>query len=181
MSVNSNRQSKKAPSNLPPPKSLNSPKKQKGDVKLIDIIPPAPSKEVDKKFELDHNNLLRSMEEMKPRRPHNLKKTTLSAPIRNYPGVQVSQRFDIRGAIYADELDKEDIEIQKLYMPILGLENKTNEEISEEYKALDLLRDSEYLKIDQSKLPLEIFDDDEYIKLGMSLLLILLLLLLLYY
>jgi hypothetical protein len=34
-------------------------------------------------YELDHNNLLRSMEEMKPRRPQNLKKTTLSAPIRS--------------------------------------------------------------------------------------------------
>ena len=164
-SISSNRQNKKAPSNLPPPsKLLKSPKKN-----VIDIIPPAPSgKEIDKKYELDHNNLLRSMEEMKPRRPHNLKKTTLSAPIRSFPGVKVSPKFYIRGAIYADDLDKEDIEIQKLYMPILGLEDKTNEEISAEYKALDLLRDKEYLKIDQSKLPLEIFDDDEYIKLDKS-------------
>ena len=35
-------------------------------------------KEVDKKYELDHNNLLKSMEEMKPKRPHNLKKTIKS-------------------------------------------------------------------------------------------------------
>ena len=168
-SINSsNRNKKSIPSNLPPPKDgmIKSPTKKKT---FNEFVPPTIPKEVDKKYELDHNNLLKSMEEMKPKRPHNLKKTIKSAPIRLLTEQQmVSQKFYVRGAVYADDLDKEDIEMQMLYMPILGIENKTNEEINQEYKALDLLRDNEYLKIDQSKLPIEIFDDDEYIKLDKS-------------
>ena len=149
-SINSsNRNKKSIPSNLPPPKDgmIKSPTKKKT---FNEFVPPTIPKEVDRKYELDHNNLLKSMEEMKPKRPHNLKKTIKSAPIRLLTEQQmVSQKFYVRGAVYADDLDKEDIEMQMLYMPILGIENKTNEEINQEYKALDLLRDNEYLKIDQ--------------------------------
>eukprot|EP01035_Chromulina_nebulosa_P018662 gene18662-24408_t len=74
-------------------------------------------------------------------------------PIKPYPGVvEVKKRGAPTGAIYYDDLIKEEMELNKL----------NNNNVITVLSSEELMRDKEYLKIDQSKLPIEIFDNLEY-------------------
>ena len=103
---------------------------------------------------VDHNNVAKSVASpVKGSRPApvRLVKTTKAPPTRNYPGDMRKQaQGTIKGAIYASELEREEeLEMARHYFQ--------RPELTSE----DLMRDPDYLKLDQSKLPLELFDDIE--------------------
>jgi dynein heavy chain len=104
---------------------------------------------------VDHNNVAVSLGSPKKNESSGaavrLIKTTKAPPVRNYPGdLRKSQTGTIKGAVYAEELEKEqELEMAKHYFQ--------RPELTSE----DLMRDPDYLKLDQSKLPLEMFDDVE--------------------
>jgi hypothetical protein len=116
--------------------------------------PPAagkPSRPQDKKdkesksnlaMPLDHNNMLKTVQKNDTVKIKRMLKTTRIPPMRMYPG-----------------------EVQeKVKKEVFSYEEFESDEINPYAKDLtaeDLMRDPEYLKIDQSKLPLEIFDNIE--------------------
>eukprot|EP00599_Poterioochromonas_sp_BG-1_P008225 CAMPEP_0173135378 /NCGR_PEP_ID=MMETSP1105-20130129/1860_1 /TAXON_ID=2985 /ORGANISM="Ochromonas sp., Strain BG-1" /LENGTH=4194 /DNA_ID=CAMNT_0014047373 /DNA_START=78 /DNA_END=12662 /DNA_ORIENTATION=- len=100
-------------------------------------------------MKLDHNNMMKNLKSKKskvtiPR----LVKTTKAPPVRAYPGEVTIPEKKILDAIYFDDLIAEE-------------EALMNENVTEELTSEELMRDPEYLKIDQSKLPLEMFDNVE--------------------
>jgi len=106
---------------------------------------------------VDHNNMSKSIHSKKAHFPNKLVKTTRPPDVRAFPGeITMTKRGQLVGALYAEDLEKEEAEMRALYMAVSDL---TSEEI---------MRDDEYLKIDQSKLPLEIFDSLEYEALDKS-------------
>lgn len=100
---------------------------------------------------LDHNNMAKTFVMKKPpSHPPRLVKTSRAPPTRQYPGVLRSTKTGPpKGAVYAEDLEREEEEMRLRYME--------NADLTIE----DLMRDPDYLKIDQSKLPLEIFDNIE--------------------
>ena len=108
-------------------------------------------KEKDKKpalqMTLDHRNFLNTVTHKAVAIPtKKIKKTTKAPPVRSFPGELnvTSTKSKTTGFSYDDQLVEEE-----------KSEPKT------ELSAEDLMRDPEYLKIDQSKLPLEMFDNIE--------------------
>jgi len=72
--------------------------------------------------------------------------------VRPYPGeLNVRVRGTPKGAVYAEDLEREERELQAQYMT-------PSYELSQE----ELLRHKDFLKLDQSKLPLEMFDNVEF-------------------
>ena len=72
--------------------------------------------------------------------------------VRPYPGeLNVRVRGTPKGAVYAEDLEREERELQAQYMT-------PSYELSHE----ELLRNKDFLKLDQSKLPLEMFDNVEF-------------------
>jgi dynein heavy chain len=99
--------------------------------------------------DLDHNNMSRTLK-ANNHAPPRLMKTTKTPPVKTYPGDIVEENKGyIIGAVYAEDLEKEEEEIRRNAAAQLELTSE------------DLLRDPDFLKIDQSKLPLEIFDNIE--------------------
>ena len=96
---------------------------------------------------IDHNNMLNSVKHKEAVTIKRVYKTTRIPPMRPYPGkLQVVKR-KLVGAIS--------------YQDLLALENAKKDVGFKDLTAEDLMRDPEYLKIDQSKLPLETFDNIE--------------------
>ena len=93
-------------------------------------------------------------------------KRTVAAPpkppkvpgVRTYPGdMTLARRGPPRGAVYAEDLDREERELHEQYLsPQYHLSHE------------DLLRHQDFLKIDQSKLPLEMFDNVEFAEKDLS-------------
>eukprot|EP01032_Pedospumella_encystans_P028549 gene28549-32244_t len=113
----------------------------------------ANKKDKDKKsvlqMPLDHNNMLNSVKPKEQTTVKRILKTTRVPAIRQYPGeLQVATKRMIETFNFDDfNLD--------------GTEKEHENPFAKELTAEDLMRDPEYLKIDQSKLPLEIFDNIE--------------------
>jgi len=104
---------------------------------------------------LDHNNMTRNLI-TKKHSPHKLMKTTKSPQVRPFPGeIKEVEKGFVVGAVYAEDLEKEEAALKKQFL---------NTELTSE----DLMRDVDFLKIDQSKLPLEIFDNIELESLDKS-------------
>ena len=103
---------------------------------------------------VDHNNVAKSVTSpVKGSRPApvRLMKSTKVPPVRNYPGDMRKQAQGvIKGAVYAVDIEREE-ELE------MSRQHYQRPELTSE----DLMRDSDYLKLDQSKLPLEMFDDIE--------------------
>eukprot|EP01038_Epipyxis_sp_PR26KG_P008094 gene8094-10963_t len=106
---------------------------------------------------LDHNNMPKSLMHKKNKlEGPKTKKTIKEPPVRPYPGeiIKVEKKTVLNSVNDAD--------IDKMLAEDGGNTNgiessKTKKELTTE----DLMRDPEYLKIDQSKLPLEMFDNIE--------------------
>jgi len=93
----------------------------------------------------------------KIRPPLRLLKSTKLPKVRPFPGeMNVKNKGPPSGAVYATDLELEELEAKRELMASVEL---TSEE---------LMRDADYLKIDQSKLPLEIFDSLEFEALDKS-------------
>lgn len=101
---------------------------------------------------LDHNNMMRtslSTTSIHGGFVKKILKTTKAPPVRAYPGeVHIVKKNQTETMNY-EQWAKEEAAI--------AAASKLNRELTSE----DLMRDPEYLKIDQSKLPLEIFDNIE--------------------
>ncbi|KAJ1435246.1 dynein heavy chain, partial [Ochromonadaceae sp. CCMP2298] len=96
---------------------------------------------------LDHNNMLKTVQKNDTVKIKRMLKTTKIPPMRAYPGeVQVKQKKTVGFSYEEFDLDGADHEVNPY---------------AKELTAEDLMRDPEYLKIDQSKLPLDIFDNIE--------------------
>ena len=104
---------------------------------------------------LDHRNMAKSSSPGKSGLTSGrLTKTTVPPGLRNYPGdMRKILRGTVNGAVYADDIEKEEAEALEAYEELYG--------VQKELSAEDLMRDPQYLKLDASKLPLEIFDDIE--------------------
>ena len=104
---------------------------------------------------LDHNNMTKSSGEGHSNKaPSRLLKTTVPPPLRQYPGdLRKEIKGTINGAVYAEDLEREEAEEKAYFEEMYGVKTELTSE--------DLMRDKQYLKLDQSKLPLEIFDDIE--------------------
>ena len=100
---------------------------------------------------LNHNNMVKSLQKKHERDVVKLVKTVKAPPVRDYHGiVEVQEKRKLTGAIYAEEVEKEENELKK------------KQAASKELNSEELMHDKDYLKIDQSKLPLEIFDNLEF-------------------
>ncbi len=104
---------------------------------------------------LDHNNMAKSATRGREgKAPSRLLKTTIPPALRPYPGeLRKEIKGTINGAVYAEDLEREEAEAKAAYEAVYGVKTELTSE--------DLMRDNQYLKLDQSKLPLEIFDDIE--------------------
>ena len=100
---------------------------------------------------LDHNNIPKAFAMKRvPITSSNHKRSAKQPKLRSYPGEMMASRAGPpRGAVYADDLEKEEKELRALYLD------------SNELAIEDLLRHNDFFKIDQSKLPLELFDNIE--------------------
>lgn len=98
---------------------------------------------------LDHNNMLNSVKHKDQVKIKRILKTTKVPDMRPYPGdVQVVAKRMVETINFDDYQQME-------------TDEKNSNPFAKELTAEDLMRDPEYLKIDQSKLPLEIFDNIE--------------------
>jgi dynein heavy chain len=77
--------------------------------------------------------------------------------IRPYPGEIREIKRGVDGAVYADDLEKEE-----------ALKQSFGKGMSQEVSKEDLMLSADFLKLDQSKLPLEMFDNLEYESLDRS-------------
>ena len=140
------------PPSAVPVASSGSPLKMKGTLK--GGSPPAvgSSVAVDMKT-LNHRNMPKAFEEPKRVTTYPLPPKVSRVPgMRAYPGqMTVTHRGAPRGAIYAEDLEREEREMNEKFL-------HPSYELSRE----DLLRHNDFLKIDQSKLPLEMFDNVEF-------------------
>lgn len=100
---------------------------------------------------LDYNNMTKSLKKKHQKELVKLVKSTKPPPIRLFHD-QVPEKTEkgLIGAVYYEDLEKEE---EKLRIDRIARSELTSEE---------LMRDDDYLKIDQSKLPLEIFDNLEF-------------------
>ena len=104
--------------------------------------------------QLDHNNMSKSTSPQRKTAASRLLKTTNPPGLKNYPGdMRKIIKGTVTGAVYAEDIEKEEAQAQALYEAVYGVQKELTSE--------DLMRDAQYLKLDQSKLPLEIFDDIE--------------------
>lgn len=122
---------------------------------------PASSGDVNKRIivgdTLDHNNMMKSLQKSNQKELIKLGKTAVIPKVRLFHGVDVTKkRTGILGAVYYEDLEKEEKELKRKQL------------VTAEIGPEELMRDEDYLKIDQSKLPLEMFDDLEYAALDKS-------------
>jgi hypothetical protein len=99
---------------------------------------------------LDSGNMTKSLKKKQQKELIKLVKSTRAPPMLPYPGYEGQERTGVLNAVYYEDILKEEEELKKTRIQQTEL---TSEE---------LMRDEDYLKIDQSKLPLEIFDDLEF-------------------
>lgn len=118
-------------------------------------LKPINKKDKDKKntlsMTLDHNNMLKSLYHGKnDLTVTRTVKTTKAPPVRPFPGeVTLTKKTLI------DTISYEDLQLEQ------ETESRNRTGNKERLTAEDLMRDPEYLKIDQSKLALEMFDNIE--------------------
>lgn len=102
---------------------------------------------------LNHNNIAYKYAGVRSRHKISLPRRIVigeQQAIRRYPGEIREIKHGVDGAVYAEDLEKE----EALMRESLGM----SQEISKE----NLLHEADFLKIDQSKLPLDIFDNLEF-------------------
>jgi len=97
----------------------------------------------------DHNNMNKTITKTHSR--SGLLKTDQKPPVKMYPGtLKESKSGTLRGAVYAADIEREEAELLASMSTIKILSPE------------ELLRNPDYKKLDQSKLPIEIFDNIEY-------------------
>ena len=131
--------------NLPSDKTIISDGGSRGPNKLKEMIMKQSQSDMNK---LDHNNVPKIFVNKKGVANMSNTRTVKKQPgLRHFPGdVTMTRKGCPVGAVYAEDLERAEREakaLQSLY----------------EIKPEDLLRQHDFLKIDQSKLPLEIFDN----------------------
>lgn len=131
--------------NLPSDKTINSDDGSRGPNKLKEMIMKQSQSDMNK---LDHNNVPKIFVNKKGAANISNTRTVKKQPgLRHFPGeVTMTRKGCPIGAVYAEDLERTEREAKAL---------KSLYEIKPE----DLLRQHDFLKIDQSKLPLEIFDN----------------------
>ena len=83
---------------------------------------------------LDHNNMSKSTSPNRKLAPNRLLKTTKPPPLRKYPGqMRKILKGTVTGAVYAEDLEKEEAERQAMYEAMYGVQT--------EMTAEDLMRD----------------------------------------
>ena len=152
---------------------------------------------------LNHENMPKSTSPTRKVAASRLLKTTKPPGTRRYPGeMRKILKGTVTGAVYADDLEREEAERQAIYEATYGVQVSLHSSHSfpsfstplpvsliianlflpshsspiaycrsphkTELSSTDLMRDDQYLKLDQSKLPLEIFDDIELASLDKS-------------
>lgn len=100
---------------------------------------------------LDHTNVAIKYRARKTRLKHALPRRIVlkESPVRPYPGEIREIKRGVEGAVYAEDLEREEA--------LLRSQEAEEAEVSKE----DLMLSTDFLRIDQSKLPLEMFDNLE--------------------
>jgi dynein heavy chain, axonemal len=126
-------------------KTMNSDAGSRGPNKLKEMIQKQSQSDVNK---LDHNNIPVVFVNRRAAAVFSSTKKSKTQPgLRSFPGeVTLVRKGCPSGAVYAEDLEKEDRE-SKENMSFL------------DFQPQELIRQHDFLKIDQSKLPLEIFDN----------------------
>ena len=93
---------------------------------------------------IDHNNMTKTGGAPSSHKAANrILKTTIPPPLRKYPGeLRKEIKGTINGAIYAEDIEREEAEQQAIYESLYGIKTELTSE--------DLMRDKQYLKLDQS-------------------------------